>query len=129
MDPDVIEARASEVASLVADASRSDAAIILSRLLPEDVLSGFDGQPFQVLEPVRRAVALTLRKVALDRDDTRAVRAVEVLGEWAKSRKHGAAAKLTLDQLAREAMITTRARRQSALNRVRAALATGATRE
>lgn len=114
---------------MIAEASKSDAAVILSRLLPEDVLSGFDGQPFQVIDPVRRAVALTLRKVALDRDDTRAARALEVLGEWAKSRKHGAAAKLTLERLVQEPLIKGRPRRQSTLERVRAALSAGATKD
>jgi hypothetical protein len=67
-------------------------------------------------------VALLLKKVALDKDDTRAALAIDSLGEWAKLRKHGAAAKLTLDELAESPVVLSRPKRLRALERVQARL-------
>jgi hypothetical protein len=117
-----IEAKAHEVARIVARSGKTDAEQILMRLIPEEVLAGKETVDSRTLEPVRRVVALLLKKVALDKDDNRAAIAIDSLGEWAKSRKHGAAAKLTLDQLAEEAAVVSRPRRLRALQRVQARL-------
>lgn len=117
-----IESKAHEVARVVARSSRNDAEIILRRLIPEEVLAGTETVDTRTLEPVRRVVALLLKKVALDKDDTRAALAIETLGEWAKLRKHGAAAKLTLDELAEERVVLSRPKRLQALERVQSRL-------
>lgn len=117
-----IEAKAHEVARIVARSSRNDAEIILRRLIPEEVLAGTETVDTRALEPVRRVVALLLKKVALDKDDQRAALAIETLGEWAKLRKHGAAAKMTLDELAEERVVLSRPKRLHALERVQARL-------
>jgi hypothetical protein len=67
-------------------------------------------------------VALLMKKVALDKDDQRAALAIETLGEWAKLRKHGAAAKLTLDDLAEDRVVLSRPKRLRALECVQARL-------
>jgi hypothetical protein len=117
-----IEAKAHDVARIVARSAKADAEVILSRLIPEDVLAGSEAVDTRSLEPVRRVVALLLEKVALDKDDNRAALAIDALGEWAKLRKHGAAAKLTLDKLAEERVILSRPKRLRALERVQARL-------
>jgi hypothetical protein len=121
-DPASIEAKAHEVARIVARAARADAEHILQRLIPEEVLAGTETVDTRALEPVRRVVALLLKKVALDKDDNRAAMAIDSLGEWAKSRKNGAAAKLTLDQLAEEPVVLSRPKRLRAIERVQARL-------
>lgn len=121
-DPASIEAKAHEVARVVARAPKADAEHILQRLIPEEVLAGTETVDTRSLEPVRLVVALMLKKVAMDKDDNRAALAIASLGEWAKLRKHGAAAKLTLDQLAEERVVISRPKRLRALQRVQARL-------
>jgi hypothetical protein len=121
-DAAAIEAKAHEVARIIARSSRNDAEIILRRLIPEEVLAGTENIDSRTLEPVRRVVALLLKKVALDKDDNRAALAIDSLGEWAKLRKHGAAAKLTLDELAEERVVLSRPKRLQALERVQSRL-------
>jgi hypothetical protein len=119
-----IEAEAHEVSRIIARSVKTEATRILSRLTPEELLFGLEARDTRELEPLRRVVALLLKKVAIDKDDGRAALAIEMLGEWAKSRKHGGAAKLTLDQLAEEAVILARPRRRLALDRVQRVLGT-----
>jgi hypothetical protein len=121
-DVSSIELKASEIARIVARSGRADAEHILRRMIPEEVLAGSETVDTRLLEPVRRVVALLLKKVALDKDDTRAAMAIDALGEWAKLRKHGAAAKLTLDELAEERVVLGRPPRLRALERVQARL-------
>ncbi len=121
-DPASIEAKAYEVARIVARTTRADAEHILQRLIPEEVLAGTESVDNRALEPVRRVVALLLKKVALDKDDSRAALAIGSLGEWAKLRKHGAAAKLTLDELAESPVVLSRPKRLRALEQVQARL-------
>ena len=118
----MIEAKAHEVARIVSRSVRPEAEHILRRLIPEDVLAGSETVDTRVLEPVRRVVALLLKKVALDKDDSRAALAIDSLGEWAKLRKHGAAAKLTHDELAESPVVLSRPKRLQALERVQARL-------
>lgn len=121
-DPASIESKAHEVARIVARSARPEAEHILQRLIPEEVLAGTETVDNRALEPVRRVVALLLKKVALDKDDNRAALAIDSLGEWAKLRKHGAAAKLTLDELAESPVVLSRPKRLHALERVQARL-------
>ncbi|MGE5787325.1 MAG: hypothetical protein ACM3ZE_22215 [Myxococcales bacterium] len=121
-DGAAIEAKAHEVARIVARSVRKEAEIILQRLIPEEVLVGTETADTRVLEPVRRVVALLLKKVAVDKDDNRAALAIDTLGEWAKLRKHGAAAKLTLDELAEDRVVLSRPVRLRALERVQSRL-------
>jgi hypothetical protein len=114
-----IEATAHDVSRIVARSAKAEAEKILARMTPEELLFGMENYDTRALEPLRRVVALTLQKVAVDKDDGRAAQAVEMLGQWAKSRKHGGAAKLTLDQLAEEPVILSRSKRRQALERVR----------
>jgi len=113
-----IEAVAHEVSRIVARSVKPEAEKILARMTPEELLFGMESYDTRALEPLRRVVALTLQKVAVDKDDARAALAIEMLGAWAKSRKHGGAAKLTLDQLAEEPVVLSRAKRRLALERV-----------
>ncbi|MGC4064252.1 MAG: hypothetical protein QM784_06325 [Polyangiaceae bacterium] len=117
-----IEAEAHEVSRIIARSAKTEATRILSRLTPEELLFGLEARDTRELEPLRRVVALLLKKVAVDKDDARAAQAIEMLGEWAKSRKHGGAAKLTLDQLAVEPVVLARPRRHLALDRVQRVL-------
>lgn len=119
-----IEAKAHEVSRIIARSAKSEAEHILGRLSPEELLFGTEAYDTRALEPMRRVVALLLQKVAVDKDDGRAAMAIEMLGDWAESRKHGAAAKLTLDDLAQSPVILTRPRRRLALERVQARLGT-----
>jgi hypothetical protein len=120
--PTSIEAKAQDVARVVARSARKEAELILGRLIPEALLAESETADPRSLEPVRQVVALLLKKVALDKDDNRAALAIGSLGEWAKSRKHGAAAKLALEQLAEDRMISSRPKRLRALERVQARL-------
>jgi len=117
-----IEAKAHEVARIVSRAAKADAEHIISRMIPEEILAGTENADTRALEPVRRVVALLLKKVALDKDDQRAALAIGSLGEWAKLRKHGAAAKVTLDELAESPVILARPKRLHALEQVQARL-------
>jgi hypothetical protein len=117
-----IEAKAQEVSRIVARSAKPEAEKILLRLTPEEILYGTESYDTRALEPRRRVVALLLEKVALDKDDTRAALAIEMLGQWAKSRNHGGAAKLTLDQLAEDPVVQSRPRRRQALERVQRSL-------
>jgi hypothetical protein len=113
-----IEAVAHEVSRIVSRSAKPEAEKILTRMTPEELLFGTESYDTRALEPLRRVVALTLLKVAVDKDDGRAALAIEMLGVWAKSRKHGSAAKLTLDQLAEEPVVLSRLKRRQALERV-----------
>lgn len=117
-----INAKAREVSRIVARSARPEAEKLLARLTPEELLHGTESVDTRALDPRRRVVALLLAMVALDKDDARAVTAIELLGEWAKSRIHGGAAKLTLDQLAQDPVLQSRNRRRQALQRVQQAL-------
>jgi hypothetical protein len=119
-----IEAKAYEVARIIARSAKPEAEHIIGRLTPEELLFGTEAYDTRALEPLRRVVALLLKKVAVDKDDARAAMAIEMLGDWAESRKHGAAAKLTLDQLSEESVVLSRPKRRLALARVQARLGT-----
>lgn len=120
-DTQWIDAHATHLARLIAEAGPVDADSVLERLRPDAVLAGLDGQSFHVVEPVRRSVALVLCKVAIDQDDRRAVKAIEVLGAWSRRPGHGAPAKLTLDHLATAPIITGNELRRAAVAKARGA--------
>jgi|GEM_PF-4233555 len=83
-DPVGIEEKARELSRIIAKAKRKDAFYIIDHLGPPVALDPLGRDP--ALEESLRTFAIsTLGRVAVDDDDSRAVSAIFMLGEWAKS--------------------------------------------
>lgn len=115
-DSRLIEAKAKEIARLVARAKPQFATEILRHITPPDMLSGLEDE--QTLHPIYRVTALLLSNVAMDSSDDKAVLAIEMLGLWAKNRLHGSTARWILSNLRRDPLVLARAPRRDALEHV-----------
>jgi hypothetical protein len=121
-DPVGIEDKARELSRIIATSKRKDAFYIIDHLGPSVALDALGRDP--VLEESLRAFAIsTLGRVALDDDDSRAVSAIFMLGEWAKSGGKGRQKAISaLESISKERIIKASAPRTKALHAAQAEL-------
>jgi hypothetical protein len=115
-----IEEKARELSRIIATSKRKDAFYIIDHLGPPIALDALGRDP--VLEESLRTFAIsTLGRVALDDDDSRAVSAIFMLGEWAKSGGKGRQKAISaLESLSKDRIIKSSAPRIKALRAARA---------
>lgn len=115
-----IEEKARELSRIIATSKRKDAFYIIDHLGPPVALDALGRDP--VLEESLRTFAIsTLGRVALDDDDSRAVSAIFMLGEWAKSGGKGRQKAIAaLESLSKDRIIKASAPRMKALRSARA---------
>ena len=121
-DPVGIEDKARELSRIIASSKRKDAFYIIDHMGPPVALDPLGRDP--VLEESLRTFAIsTLSRVALDDDDSRAVSAVYMIGEWARSGGKGRQKAIAaLDALNKEKIFKTSSPRIKALRAVIARL-------
>jgi hypothetical protein len=121
-DPVGIEDKARELSRIIASSKRKDAFYIIDHLGPPVALDPLGRDP--ALEESLRTFAIsTLSRVALDDDDSRAVSAVYMIGEWARSGGKGRQKAIAaLDSLNKEKIFKTSSPRIKALRAVIARL-------
>ena len=119
-DPAGIEDKARELSRIIANAKRKDAFYIIDHLGPPVALDPLGRDP--VLEESLRVFAIsTLGRVATDDDDTRAVSAIYMLGEWAKSGGKGRQKAIAaIESLSKENVVRSSAPRAKALRAAKA---------
>jgi len=115
-----IEDKARELSRIIATAKRKDAFYIIDHLGPQVAIDTLGRDP--TLEESLRTFAIsTLGRVALDDDDSRAVSAIFMLGEWAKSAGKGRQKAIAaLDSLGKEGIVKASAPRTKALRAAKA---------
>jgi hypothetical protein len=115
-----IEDKARELSRIIATSKRKDAIYIIDHLGPQVAIDTLGRDP--TLEESLRTFAIsTLGRVALDDDDGRAVSAIFMLGEWAKSAGKGRQKAIAaLDSLGKESIVKTSAPRTKALRAAKA---------
>ncbi len=115
-----IEDKARELSRIIATSKRKDAIYIIDHLGPQVAIDTLGRDP--TLEESLRTFAIsTLGRVALDDDDSRAVSAIFMLGEWAKSAGKGRQKAIAaLDSLGKESIVKTSAPRTKAFRAAKA---------
>ncbi len=113
-DPSLIQRKAREVSRWIARSKLEAVDSLLARLTPEHLLMGLPAE--QPVHPITRLVGIALENVAVDSDDTRAVRALMLLGRWAQHPEVGRTARAILESLRRSLIIRGRPTRQAALD-------------
>jgi len=109
----LIERKAREISRWIARSKLQAGEALLARLTPEHLLVGLPAD--QPVHPITRLVGVALENVALDSDDTRATRAIALLGRWAQHPEVGGTARSILDSLRRSLIIRSRPVRTTAL--------------
>jgi hypothetical protein len=119
-DPVGIEDKARELSRIIATSKRKDAFYIIDHLGPSVALDALGRDP--ALEESLRTFAIsTLGRVALDDDDSRAVSAIFMLGEWAKSGGKGRQKAISaLESIAKDRVIKASVPRTKALHAAQA---------
>ena len=115
-----IEDKARELSRIIATSKRKDAIYIIDHLGPQVAIDTL-GRDATLEESLRTFAISTLGRVALDDDDSRAVSAIFMLGEWAKSAGKGRQKAIAaLDSLGKEGIVKLSAPRTKALRAAKA---------
>lgn len=119
-DPVGIEVKARELARIIASSKRKEATRILQDLGPPIAVDPL-GRDANLEESLRVFAISVLGRVATDDDDTRAVDAIFMLGEWAKDGVKGKQKAVTaLQTLSLNSIVRTSAPRLNAVHTAQA---------